>query len=224
MCDPIVAPGYSGARRRLSVYGGHGSAQAPASAAPASGKAAGADAAARGRTRPARRATGRSEALPRVPRQGRPHGDPRVGPRQRGRRLEPPSTPARQGPPVFPGVARLTRVCAYDRPNTYLQTAPGRSDPVRQPQGAGRAVGDLHALLRAADIPGPYVLVAHSYGGLIARLYASTHPRQVAGLVLVDAAYELLRELFTPERVGRASRAPPWSRSPASILPWSCST
>lgn len=116
--------------------------------------------------------------------------------------------PGVRGPAVFPGVAGLTRVCAYDRANTYLQTGqPGRSDPVRQPQGAGRAVADLHALLRAGDIPGPYVLVGHSYGGLIARLYASTHPRQMAGMVLVDAANELFRELFTPEQFAALARA-----------------
>jgi pimeloyl-ACP methyl ester carboxylesterase len=109
--------------------------------------------------------------------------------------------PGVSGPAVFPAVARLTRVCVYDRPNTIQSDdQAGRSDPVRQPQGAGRAVADLHALLRAADIPGPYVLVAHSYGGLIARLYAGTHPRQVAGRVLVDASYELFRDLFTPEQ------------------------
>jgi pimeloyl-ACP methyl ester carboxylesterase len=62
-----------------------------------------------------------------------------------------------------------------------------RSDPVPQPQTATDAVADLHALLGAAAIPGPYVLVGHSYGGLVVRLYASTYPGEVAGLVLVDA-------------------------------------
>jgi pimeloyl-ACP methyl ester carboxylesterase len=62
--------------------------------------------------------------------------------------------PGVRGPAVFPGVARLTRVCTYDRPNTLLLTdRPGRSDPVDQPRSAGRVVADLHALLRAGDIP-----------------------------------------------------------------------
>jgi len=51
-------------------------------------------------------------------------------------------------------------------------------------------VADLHALLTAADVPGPYVLVGHSYGGFIVRLFAVLHPDEVAGLVLVDAAHE----------------------------------
>jgi pimeloyl-ACP methyl ester carboxylesterase len=103
--------------------------------------------------------------------------------------------------PVLPGVARSTRVCTYDRPNTFL-TPEGRSrsDPVPQPRTAADAVAELHALLRAARLRGPYVLVGHSYGGLVVRLYASTYPRQVAGLVLVDALYELVRELYTPEQ------------------------
>ena len=89
-----------------------------------------------------------------------------------------------RGPAVMRGVARLSRVCAYDRPNNrLLDGRPSRSDPVAQPVTAGSSVADLHALLRAARVPGPYLLVGHSFGGLIVRLYASTYPRQVAGLV-----------------------------------------
>jgi pimeloyl-ACP methyl ester carboxylesterase len=109
--------------------------------------------------------------------------------------------PGVRRPPVLAGMARYGRVCAYDRPNTILQPdRPGRSDPVPQPRTAADAVADLHALLRAARLRGPYVLVGHSLGGLFVRLYASTYPRQVAGLVLVDATYELLRKLFSPEQ------------------------
>jgi pimeloyl-ACP methyl ester carboxylesterase len=118
--------------------------------------------------------------------------------------------PGVRRPPVLAGVAGFTRACAYDRPNTILQPPDGRSrsDPVTQPRTAADAVAELHALLRAAGVRGPYVLVGHSLGGLFVRLYASTYPRQVAGLVQVDATYELLRELLTPSS-GRPSRSQP---------------
>ena len=104
------------------------------------------------------------------------------------------------GPRVFPEVAKFTRVCAYDRPGTPVGEKPSRSDPVPQPTTAGTAVADLHALLTAAGEAGPYVLVAHSYGGLIGRLYASTYPDEVSGLVLVDALSEGLKDAETPEQ------------------------
>ena len=82
---------------------------------------------------------------------------------------------------VQPEVARFTRVCSYDRAGL------GQSDPA--PTGVRTvqdSVDDLHALLGAADISGPVVLVGHSLGGLIVRLYASQYPDEVAGAVLVD--------------------------------------
>jgi pimeloyl-ACP methyl ester carboxylesterase len=97
----------------------------------------------------------------------------------------------------------FTRVCSYDRPG-----GPGsRSDPAPIPRTARDFVADLHALLAAARVPGPYVLAGHSNSGLFSQLYASTHPRQVAGLVLIDAVHPayhrrqlaLLKPLLPPE-------------------------
>ena len=92
---------------------------------------------------------------------------------------------------VLPAVARFARVCAYDRPGTVGEADQrSRSDPAPMPRTAADIVADLHALLVAAKVPGPYVLVGHSFGGLTSRLYATTYPDEVVGLVLVDAAHE----------------------------------
>ena len=88
--------------------------------------------------------------------------------------------------PVQNGLAPLTRVCAYDRANVFA----GGSDPAPTPRTARDLAADLHALLTAAGVPGPYVLVGHSFGGFVVRLYAADYPEEVAGLVLVDAVHE----------------------------------
>jgi pimeloyl-ACP methyl ester carboxylesterase len=107
---------------------------------------------------------------------------------------------AKPGMTVFGDTAKFTRVCAYDRPGTPVGEKPSRSSPVPQPALPDDAVADLHALLARAKVPGPVVLVGHSYGGLIARLYAGTYPNEVAGLVLVDALTEGLQDAQTPEQ------------------------
>lgn len=103
---------------------------------------------------------------------------------------------------VLPGVSRFTRVCAYERPGVaaLLEDGlhPSRSDPVPMPRTAQSVVADLHALLHAAGVPGPYVLVGHSLGGLFVRLYAATYPDEVVGIVLLDAWSESLEQLLTP--------------------------
>ena len=106
--------------------------------------------------------------------------------------------PSSQQTAVLPGVAAFTRVCAYDRPGTILDFEHrSRSDPAPMPRDAGDVVADLHALLTAAAVPGPYVLAGHSTGGLIVRLYAATHPDRVAGLVQVDALSEQVQDALT---------------------------
>ena len=101
---------------------------------------------------------------------------------------------------VFPEVSKFSRVCSYDRPGTPVGEKPSRSDPVPQPTTAKDAVADLHALLSAAGETRPYVLVGHSYGGLVVKLYARSYPKDVSGLVLVDALSEGLQDAETSEQ------------------------
>lgn len=120
---------------------------------------------------------------------------------QRGSAAEWSLTESRTDPPspaVFGEVARFTRVCAYDRPGTPVGESFSRSDPAPQPTTAGSATADLHALLRSAGQGAPYVLVGHSAGGTVARLYASTYPDEVRGMALVDALAEGLHDAMTP--------------------------
>jgi pimeloyl-ACP methyl ester carboxylesterase len=94
-------------------------------------------------------------------------------------------------------VAEFTRVCAYDRAGL------GWSETSPEPRTAEVMVEELHALLTRTGVPGPYVLVGASLGGMNVRLYAHTHPDEVAGLVLVDAAHE---EQFTAPEVREAAQ------------------
>ena len=104
---------------------------------------------------------------------------------------------------VLAGVGAFTHVCAYERPGVaaYLDgvVLPSRSDPAPMPRSAEDVVADLHALLAHANIQGPSVLVGHSFGGLFVRLYASTYPDEVVGMVLVDALSEDIETLLTPD-------------------------
>lgn len=96
---------------------------------------------------------------------------------------------------VQPEIATTTRVCAFDRAGL------GWSEPGPRPRSPQQFSDELHALLTNAGIQGPYVLVTHSISGKTARLFASQHPNQVAGMVLVDARHESVDDHLTPEQV-----------------------
>lgn len=92
---------------------------------------------------------------------------------------------------VQPALAPHTRVVAYDRPGM------GWSDPAPDGLDAQTAVADLYSALQREGIQGPYLLVGHSMGGVMVRLFAQMYPDEVTGLVLVDPRDVTPHELLT---------------------------
>ncbi len=96
---------------------------------------------------------------------------------------------------ITPAVAGETRVCVYDRAGR------GWSEPADTPQDGAQIATDLHTLLHRGQVPGPYVLAGHSFGGLYALSFAARYPEEVAGMVLVDST--------APAPAGERREAPP---------------
>jgi pimeloyl-ACP methyl ester carboxylesterase len=80
--------------------------------------------------------------------------------------------------------SQKTKTCVYDRPGY------GWSDVGPRPRHSKRIAYELDLLLKAADLPPPYVLVGHSFGGFNMRVFAQEHPNSTAGLVLIDSSHE----------------------------------
>ena len=119
--------------------------------------------------------------------------------------------------PIVLDLARSVEVCVYDRAGY------GWSEPGPMPRTAERSAAELHQLLANSNRHGPYVLVAHSFGGYIARVYASRYPDRLGGVVLVDPAEREPGDIARPpvkvmgspwSLTGLADRLPPlgWER------------
>jgi pimeloyl-ACP methyl ester carboxylesterase len=98
---------------------------------------------------------------------------------------------------VQQSLARTARVCSYDRAGY------GWSDSAPSPRDADHVADQLHALLTAARVDGPIVLMGHSLGGIYIRDYATRYPTQVAGLIFVDSSIPL------QDKKGVTMRFPP---------------
>jgi pimeloyl-ACP methyl ester carboxylesterase len=96
---------------------------------------------------------------------------------------------------LLPRLAERTRTCVYDRAGY------GWSDSSGKPHTAANSADDLRAVLSQAQIAPPYVLIGHSYGGWVVRLFRERYPDQVVGMVLAEASH--------PEQ---------WERLPASFI------
>jgi len=91
---------------------------------------------------------------------------------------------------VQPEISKITRTFSYDRAGL------GGSDKSTLPRTSLNQVKELHTLLEKSKVKGPYIIVAHSIGGLNARLFADNYPKEVAGIVFVDSTHEEIYNVF----------------------------
>ena len=116
--------------------------------------------------------------------------------------------------PVQREVAKTTQACWYD------QAGYGWSDPGPKPRTSGAVASDLHALLRAAAVAPPYVLVGASGDGFPVRVFAARHRNEVAGIVLADASHEDQYGREPRSSLGWANRLPaPVQAGLLSVVP-----
>ena len=113
---------------------------------------------------------------------------------------------------VQPEIAKFTRVVSYDRAGS------GWSEKGRGPRTSARIVRELHALLEKANIPGPYIMVGHSFGGATVQLFAATFPDEVAGLVLVDSCHEAQEQRLPENPFAKEWMYNPWVARISSLL------
>lgn len=112
--------------------------------------------------------------------------------------------------PVQHQLMNHTRVCSYDRPGY------GWSEISATPRNARTISGELKTILDSAGESGPFILVGHSFGGHIVRLFANEFAESVSGIVLVDASHERLFEFL---QGGSASSTLVTIKAPQSYKP-----
>lgn len=114
---------------------------------------------------------------------------------------------------VEPIVAKRTTTIVYDRAGL------GRSSKAPSPRTFVNIVADLSTVLAQLPLDPPYILVGHSLGGLLVRLYAASYPEAAAGVVLVDAPHEqqteAARKILSPQAWSFISGF--WSQNPEGI-------
>ena len=103
-------------------------------------------------------------------------------------------------------VPQFSHVCSYDRQGL------GESEALKDgtPQPLKQIVDDLEALLKAANVAPPYVLVGHSIGGLYARAFEGQYDSQVAGILLLDSSHEEQIWRFAQREPDALSEYPRW--------------